>query len=64
MNRDVLMQHYFELSLALDKFSVRKDYEALRILHYANIEWMKEHNLAQGYYKTFYEDLKESRREK
>ena len=52
-----LKQHLFELSNMLDVASVKKDYQALRLLHYQNQQWIKEHGLGEEYYNYFCEKL-------
>lgn len=53
MTKKELKQHIYELSCALDIQSARKNYMALRRIHYDNIIWLREHGLIDEYYEVF-----------
>ena len=59
MNKDDILQHLYELSYALDSYSASKDYEALRRLHYDNINWLKDNGLDEDYYKVLFTHIQE-----
>ena len=59
MSEEVLKQHLYELSYALDNYSARKDYVALRITHYDNIEWLQKHGLTHEYYEVLLAHIKD-----
>jgi len=61
MTEEELRQHLYELSYALDSYSVDENYDALRKTHYDNIEWMKDHGLLDEYYKSFLDYLRGSK---
>ena len=54
-----LKNNFFELCYLLDRYSVSKDYEALRKLHYSSIDWMNAAGIGEDYYKFFVEMLKQ-----
>ena len=56
-----LKQHIYDLSLAIDKYSISKDYIALRRTHHDNIEWLQQNGLAEEYYEVLLADIKRSR---
>ena len=58
MTEEELKQHLYELSYALDSYSVGKDYIALRRTHYDNINWLQEHGLADEYYNVLFAHIK------
>lgn len=62
MTEEELKDHIYELSEALDRYSARKDYVALRRTHYENIEWLKEHGLTNEYYNVLFAHINEERK--
>ena len=64
MTEEVLKQHLYELSYALDNYSAGKDYMALRRTHYDNIEWLQKHGLTDEYYNVLFAHIKAERENK
>lgn len=61
MTEEVLKQHLYELSYALDSQSAGKDFIALRRTHYDNIEWLQKHGLTDEYYEVLFNHIKAER---
>lgn len=52
-----LKQQLFKIIYELDKNSAREDYDALRRLHYDNVDWLGDNNLLVEYYNYFSDRL-------
>lgn len=50
----ILEQKLFELMLAIDVLSVKKDYKGLRIKHYKDMNWINEHGMDEDYYNYLF----------
>lgn len=61
MTEEELKDHIYELSEALDRYSARKDYVALRRTHYENIEWLQKNGLMNEYYNVVFAHIKNER---
>ena len=54
---DVEMRNkLFEIILEIDRLSVKKDYDGLRILHYSNCNWLQSVGLNEDYYNYLFEN--------
>lgn len=58
-----LKKHLFDLSIAIDKYSVAHDYKALRETHYNNMSWIEDAGLMEEYYKEWLKDMNDRRDE-
>lgn len=48
-----LKQRLFKIIYELDKGRIRKDYDALALLHYDNIFWLYDNSLIREYLNYF-----------
>ena len=54
---DVEMRNkLFEIILEIDRLSVKKDYDGLRMLHYNNCNWLQSVGLSEDYYNYLFEN--------
>ena len=50
----ILEQKLFELMLAIDVLSVKKDYAGLRNKHFEDMNWINEHGMDEDYYNYLF----------
>lgn len=50
----ILEQKLFELMLAIDVLSVKKDYAGLRNKHFKDMNWINEHGMDEDYYNYLF----------